>query len=53
MIRVLGEAGFAVEALHELRRPEDAGDTRYDVATREWAWRWPCEEIWRARRVSG
>ena len=49
MIRVLAEAGFAVEALHELQRPEDAKDTRYDFVTPEWARRWPCEEIWRAR----
>lgn len=51
MIRVLAEAGFAVEALHELQRPEDAKDTRYDFVTPEWARRWPCEEIWRARLV--
>ena len=49
MIRVLAENGFAVEALHELRRPEDAKDTRYDFVTPEWSRRWPCEEIWRAR----
>jgi SAM-dependent methyltransferase len=51
MIRVLAESGFAVEALHELQRPEDAKDTRYDFVTPEWARRWPCEEIWRARLV--
>jgi hypothetical protein len=47
LIRVLGEHGFAVEALHELQRPEGAS-TRYDYVTPEWASRWPCEEIWRA-----
>jgi SAM-dependent methyltransferase len=46
MIRVLGEHGFVVEALHELRRPEGARDTRYDFVTAEWSSRWPCEEIW-------
>jgi SAM-dependent methyltransferase len=45
LIRVLGEAGFVVEALHELRRPDDA-TTRYDFVPPEWASRWPCEEIW-------
>ena len=49
MIRVLAEAGFVVEALHEIQRPEDASDTRYDFVTPEWSRRWPCEEIWRAR----
>jgi hypothetical protein len=49
MIRVLAEAGFAVEALHELQRPEGARGTRYDFVTPEWSSRWPCEEIWRAR----
>jgi SAM-dependent methyltransferase len=49
LIRVLGEHGFAVEALHELRRPEGA-QTRYDYVTPEWASRWPCEEIWSAVR---
>ena len=51
MIRVLAEHGFAVEALHELRRPEGAEDTHYDFVTPEWSRRWPCEEIWRARLV--
>ena len=51
LIRVLGEAGFAVEALHELRRPEGSRETRYDFVTPEWSSRWPCEEIWRARLV--
>ena len=30
MIRVLGEAGFAVEALHELRAPEGAQPTSHE-----------------------
>ena len=37
LIRVLGEAGFAVEALHELQRPEGSRDTRYDFVTAEWS----------------
>ena len=51
MIRVLGEHGFVVEALHELQRPEGARETRYEWVTPEWARRWPCEEIWRARKA--
>jgi SAM-dependent methyltransferase len=45
LIRVLGEAGFVVEALHELHAPEGA-TTRYEFVTAEWASKWPCEEIW-------
>jgi hypothetical protein len=46
---VLGEAGFVVEALHELQAPEGAEQTRYEWITPEWARKWPYEEIWRAR----
>ena len=49
MLRVLREAGFEVEALHELRAPEGA-TTRYEFVTAEWARQWPCEEIWVARK---
>jgi SAM-dependent methyltransferase len=49
-IRVLRDAGFEIEALHELQVPADAPPTRYAV-TVEWAHRWPCEEIWLARKL--
>jgi SAM-dependent methyltransferase len=49
MIRVLRETGFEVEALHELRPPEDA-TTRFEWVTLEWARSWPTEEIWVVRR---
>jgi SAM-dependent methyltransferase len=49
LIRVLREAGFEVEALHELRPAADAA-TRYEHVSLEWSRRWPCEEIWVARR---
>jgi len=48
LIRVLGDAGFAVEALHELRAPEGA-TSRHEFVSAEWSRRWPCEEVWRAR----
>ena len=48
-IRVLRDAGFAIEDLIEVRPPESA-TTAYDYVTLEWARQWPCEEIWRARR---
>jgi SAM-dependent methyltransferase len=49
LLRVLREAGFAVEALHELRAPQHAS-TRYEFVSLEWARQWPCEEIWVARK---
>jgi len=50
-IRVLRDAGFTVEALHELYAPHDASPTRFDWVTPEWAQRWPVEEVWVARRA--
>jgi SAM-dependent methyltransferase len=52
MLRLLRDTGFDVEALHELYAPEgDAGERRYYVL-RGWAQRWPCEEVWVARRTT-
>jgi SAM-dependent methyltransferase len=49
-IRRLRACGFRVEDLIEVRPPEDAV-TRYPYVARDWARRWPCEEVWRARRL--
>ena len=49
-IRVLGDNGFVVEALHELYAPADAGTHEYyDIVTAQWASRWPVEDLWAAR----
>ena len=48
-IRVMRHNGFEIEDLIEVRPPESA-TTSYDHVTLEWARRWPCEEVWRARR---
>jgi SAM-dependent methyltransferase len=50
-IRLLGDSGFDVEALHELRAP-DGAETHgyYAFVTAEWAQRWPAEDLWVARR---
>lgn len=48
-IRLLRECGFEIEALLELRPPEDA-TTRYPFVTLEWARQWPCEEVWMVRK---
>jgi hypothetical protein len=48
-IRMLRAAGFAVDALHELYAPPQAPThPYYDLATAQWARRWPVEELWAA-----
>jgi SAM-dependent methyltransferase len=49
-IRILSRNGFVVEALHELYA-SDCSTTSdyYDIATAEWARRWPVEDLWAAR----
>ena len=49
MIRLLRTNGFVVEDLIEVQPPEDA-TTTYPFVTLEWSRRWPCEEIWKARK---
>jgi SAM-dependent methyltransferase len=43
--------GFTIEALYELRPPEDATTTYADFVPYKWARRWPAEQIWRVRRA--
>ena len=47
-LRLLRRSGFEVEDLIELRPAED-DTTRWAAMTLDWARRWPCEEIWKAR----
>ena len=49
MIRLLRGCGLEVEDLLELRPGPDA-TTRYPFVTLDWARRWPCEEVWKARK---
>jgi SAM-dependent methyltransferase len=49
-IRLLRANGFEVTDLIEVRPPEGA-TTSFALTTAEWARRWPCEEIWKARKV--
>lgn len=51
-IRLLRRSGFEVDDLVELRPSENA-TTRYPFVTLEWARQWPCEEVWKVRKVSG
>ena len=51
MLRLLLDSGFAVEELIEVEVPEGS-TTRYPWVPLDWARQWPCEEVWKARRVS-
>jgi SAM-dependent methyltransferase len=48
-IRLLGESGFEVTDLVELR-PAEGSTTRYPWMSLDWARQWPSEEVWKARR---
>ena len=49
-ISILRQAGFTIEALHELHAPPGATDhPYYNLATAAWAQRWPAEELWATR----
>jgi SAM-dependent methyltransferase len=49
-IQILRTSGFAVEALHELYAPQGAATPAYyEIATAEWASRWPVEDLWVSR----
>jgi SAM-dependent methyltransferase len=52
MIALLRHCGLEVLELQELRPPEGS-NTRYPFITLDWARRWPCEELWRARKSVG
>jgi SAM-dependent methyltransferase len=48
-IRLLRANRFHIEDLVELRPAPDA-ETSYPFVTADWAQKWPCEEVWRARK---
>jgi SAM-dependent methyltransferase len=48
-IRLLRANHFEIEDLIEIR-PSARATTEYGFVDLEWAMRWPCEEVWRARR---
>ena len=51
MFQLLLKTGFDVVDFRELFAPDKAIDHRYySYVPAEWAKRWPCEEIWRARK---
>ena len=50
MLALLRDTGFEVEALHELQAPDGPDDEVRFYMRRGWARRWPCEEVWVARK---
>ncbi len=48
-IRLLRANGFEIEDLVEIQPPPEA-TTSYPFVTIEWARRWPCEQVWKARK---
>lgn len=50
-IAVLRQHGFEIERMVEVYAPKDAPrDEAFHIADRAWAWQWPIEEIWVARK---
>jgi SAM-dependent methyltransferase len=50
-VRLLRRAGFVIEAMHEIFAPGGGADHPfYEIVSREWATRWPAEELWAAVR---
>jgi SAM-dependent methyltransferase len=52
-IRLFVRSGFVIEDLIELRPAADAVSSYRDETDREWARRWPMEQIWKVRRRRG
>jgi SAM-dependent methyltransferase len=52
-IDLLRANGFEIERLVEIQAPADAETHHfYSYVTAEWAKKWPCEEIWVARKAA-
>ena len=50
-IDLLRANGFSIERLVEIQAPADAvTHEQYNYVTADWARKWPCEEIWVARK---
>ena len=48
-IRLLRSSGFEIEDLIEVQVPPDATPSHQWMSP-EWARRWPCEDVWKARK---
>jgi len=50
-VRLLRGAGFVVAAMHEIYAPPEGSDHAfYEIVSKDWATRWPAEELWVAVR---
>jgi SAM-dependent methyltransferase len=50
-VRLLRGSGFVVEAMHEIYAPPEGKDhSFYEIVSKDWATRWPAEELWVAVR---
>ena len=50
-VRLLRRAGFVVDAMHEIFAPPESNDHAfYEIVSKDWATRWPAEELWVAQR---
>ncbi len=49
-IRLFRANGFVIEDLVEIRPAEDATSSYYGDVFRDWARRWPAEQIWKVRK---
>ncbi len=49
MIRLLRQEGFEMLDLIEVQAPDGPAEVKFNVS-RDWARRWPSEEVWRARK---
>ena len=49
MIALLRESGFDILELIEVEVPDNA-TSAFPMVTKEWAQKWPCEEIWKVRK---
>lgn len=51
-IRLFRANGFVIEDLVEIRPAEDATSSYYGDTYRDWARRWPAEQIWKLRKTA-
>jgi len=50
-VRLLRGAGFELVAMHEIYAPPEGSDHAfYEIVSKDWATRWPAEELWVAVR---
>ena len=48
---MLRGSGFVVAAMHEIYAPPESDDhSFYEIVSKDWATRWPAEELWVAVR---